>query len=241
MCILWSTKYYLCGHTRPNSSRSKLCPKRANCPCRKHIILQSNLQTCQDCWDAGDRRVNKSFAHMLIRHAEERRQRQQSKAERYFIREVLRRRHHLSDCISDHTVAREPERSLGEKADGEGRGANAADSSLGAQGAWDAEGRGGCQFQTGPRVEAESECETKCEAESGGIEIEKVEVELDESIGGEEYGCPSGTLRPETPSIHWRIVKRYQPRYDDLPRVCDPVELGSIRRNYRARRGRTWE
>jgi hypothetical protein len=178
---------------------------------------------------------------MLVRHAEERRERQQSKAERYFIREVLRGRHQSSNSFSDHTVAREPERSPGEDADGKGREANTASSSLGAQGAWNAEEKCGYQFQTGPRVEAESECEAKREAESQGIEIEEVKVEVDEGIAEDKSGYPSETLRPETPFIHWRIVRMYEACYADLPRVCDPVELGSIRRNYRARRGRTWQ
>ena len=177
--------------------------------------------------------MNKPFAKMLIRHAAERQERQQRKAERYFVREVLRRRQGLSD----YAAASFPERISKKEAEGVGRGT-------------DAERSGRCQAQTGLEIQAGAEGEVEGEAESEGDGVEegegKEEAEGEVDIKDEEgpdcekgYECPSETARPKTPLIHWKLFRRYKPHYDDLPRVCDPVRLGSIRKDYRARRGRT--
>lgn len=179
--------------------------------------------------------MNKPFAKMLIRHAAERQERQQRKTERHFVREVLRRRQNLSDYAASSDV----ERFFEKEAGGDGRGTDKERSSR-------------YQAQTGLEIQAAPEGEVKCEAESEGGGVEegegKGEAEGEVDIEDEEgpdcekgYACPRETARPETPLIHWKLVRRYQPHYDDLPRVCDPVRLGSIRKDYRARRGRTWE
>ena len=60
--------------------------------------------------------------------------------------------------------------------------------------------------------------------------------------------CSHGTLegRPETPRVDWTVDTEHVPdswlesSYNcDVARRCKPVPLSSIRRNYRARRGRT--
>lgn len=82
MCVVWIVKYNICGCIC--EKESIYCPEFQSCWGARGIIFHSNLQTCQECWDRGDKRVNRSFAKLLngfTNTGSERRQQQDRHAE----------------------------------------------------------------------------------------------------------------------------------------------------------------
>lgn len=90
MCLIWTAPYNICCSIRERAWRSHTCTEADPCIGRYLMIRQSNLQPCEECWEKGDRRVNKPFAKFLDTLAEEERERQKRKAERYCVKEAPR-------------------------------------------------------------------------------------------------------------------------------------------------------
>jgi hypothetical protein len=91
MCFIWTASCNICCFIRERARRSHTCTEDDPCIGRYLMICQSNLQPCEECWEKGDRRVNKPFAKFVHRLTEEERERQKRKAELYCVKEVLRR------------------------------------------------------------------------------------------------------------------------------------------------------
>lgn len=91
MCLAWTAPHKICGCNRERARRSHICTEDDPCIGRYLMISQSNLQPCEECREKRDRRVNNPVAKCLYRLAEDERERQKRKAERYFVKEALRR------------------------------------------------------------------------------------------------------------------------------------------------------
>jgi hypothetical protein len=91
MCLIRTAPYNICCCIRGRAWRSHTCTEDDPYIGRYLMIRQSNLQSCEECWEKGVRGVNKPFAKFSHRLTEEERERQKGKSERYCVKEVLRR------------------------------------------------------------------------------------------------------------------------------------------------------
>lgn len=196
-----------------------------------------------------------SFAKRLIRHDEEEQELQQRKAERDFVREVLRRRHVFQTSVRGHCEGLAEEETDGEGRGGDG-GGNRTEQGLLADPSSEAESdvaEGVWQIYLGKEAgtaqqEKYEEGKEDQEAEEGE-EAQYPEADLEAGSDGEEGEGEDGedgvdssifACRPDTPiDYEYEVMNEY---FEDLPRVCVPVKHESMGRDYRARRGRTdWD
>jgi len=202
--------------------------------------------------------VNISFAKRLIRHDEEEQELQQRKAERDFVRGVLRRRHVFQNSVRDQCEGLAEEETDEESRGGDG-GGDRTEQGLFADSSSEAESdvaEGVWQVYLGNEAdtaqqEKYEEGEEDQEAEEGK-EAQYPEAELEAGSDGEEGEGEDGVdgvdgvdssifaCRPATPiDYEYEVMNEY---FEDLPRVCVPVKHESMGRDYRARRGRTdWD
>lgn len=216
MCLVWTVKYNICGCIC--EKESIYCTPYQFCWGPRVIIFHSNLQTCEDCWQRGDKRVNEGLAKILNRLADEERQENRRRDEQ------SRSKHRTKDDSATTEADENCSEASSRREDSEGAQAE--------------------------REDADFDTEQNIQNNMYGAESEKSR-NGDAGIGGHK-DHQSQTLRlssrPNTPVRD--IDRDFDPDYTppwllsieqncDLTRVCDPVRVSSISRNYRAPPRRT--
>lgn len=217
MCLVWIVKYHICGCTC--EKESIYCSSYQFCWGPRAIIFHSNLQTCEDCWQKGDKRVNERFANILSRLADEERQRNRRRDE-----QTRSKRRTSADVRTTETDEHSSEGRSG-RPDSEGTQAGCEDA----------------DFDEEQDIQNILDGVVREESQDEGAGTGRCN-------GENKSQSPKSFSRPSTPvrDLDHELDPDYTPPWllsieqnCDLTRVCDRVRASSISRDYRARRQRT--
>lgn len=213
MCLIWAVKYNICGCICERESI--YCTPYQYCWGPRAIIFHSNLQTCNDCWKNGDKRVNERLAKILDRLANKEQERNRRRDERS-------RSRHRTDKDGRTTEPDEKDRE-GSPRQQDSEGAHARRGN-----AYDMKEQ---NSQINMDV-TESEQFQHEDAETRGRNkhLQSHSNPSRPNTPVRELGLDPNYIPPWFLSIEQNC---------DVTRVCDPVRISSISGNYRAPRRRT--
>ncbi|OKP10944.1 hypothetical protein PENSUB_3764 [Penicillium subrubescens] len=80
MCVILTQKYHICGCIW--TIQDLYCTGTESCWGARILVINCPLQTCKECWRAGDKRVNQEVADLLAQQEQHRREKEQDQQER---------------------------------------------------------------------------------------------------------------------------------------------------------------